>query len=59
MWVEELYGTEARVRIQVYFLPIDQQEMRHLQTHVMLMAQTVAEALGGHLTSPPSLVAKA
>lgn len=58
VWIEELYGKEARIRLQVYLLPIDLQQARHVQTHVMLMAQTVAEALGGQLSSPPPLAIK-
>jgi len=60
VWIEELYGNKAQIRFQAVVFSMSLPDFRHLQTHVMLTAQTVAEALGGHLIPPPpALVTKA
>ena len=58
VWIEELHGKAARIRLQAVVYPMSLQTFYHLQTHVMLLSQTVAEALDGSLTTPPTLVVK-
>ena len=54
VWVEEMCGREAKVHLQAVVVSMPLQNFRHLQSHVMMTAQTVAEALGGELISSPS-----
>lgn len=56
VWIEELYDKKARLRLQVLVVPLSLSKTRHLQTHILLLAQTVAKSLGGTLSSSPSLV---